>query len=189
MKLIKIILSALLTMSCCVKQPLIETRSYEVYHTREKIVGVPLEESQTFIDLKVCHHGTNKTYMEWLKTSPTSRQGKFMRTHMSVQEGLLFDDDGYIGVALGSYFGEIGDRFIFTLSTGIVLKLIKIEEKSDRHTNNGCEQKFDHSVIEFVVDLESNSFYIGSNGLIANGNFNHLKYFKGSIVRIQKELK
>ena len=134
----------------------------------------------------VCSHSSVKTYMDWLKTSPTSRQGKFMREHMTVKEGLLYSNDGFIGVALGSYFGVIGDKFVFTLDTGIVLRLIKIEEKSDRHVTNGCEHKLDHSVIEFVIDLKTNKFFIASNGLVAQGNFNNLPQFKGKIVGVEK---
>jgi hypothetical protein len=147
------------------------------------------EDYSSFKYLAVCSSSASKTYMDWTKTSATSRQGKFMRRYMTVRKGLLYDKDGFIGVALGSYFGTIGDRFIFTLSTGIELKLIKVEEKSDHHTINGCEHKLDHSVIEFVVDVKTNEFPYISNKYIANGNYNNLPQFNGKIVAVRKEAK
>lgn len=150
------------------------------------IVGFPLHQ---YISLPVCSSSTAKSYMDWTKTSATSRQGKFMREHMTVKDGLLYDNEGFIGVALGSYFGEVGDRFIFTLSTGIILYLIKVEEKSDWHTVDGCKHTQDGSVIEFVIDIPTNKFPYFSNQYIANGNYNNLEQFKGSIVSVKKEVK
>lgn len=189
MILLKIFLSiSLIFISIPSKLEVIEVNTIEIEKIHEPIIDESLS-VYSYEQLKVCHAGTAKTYMSWLKISPTSKQGKFIRQNMTVQEGLLFDSDGYIGVALGSYFGKIGDRFIITLSSGRELKVIKVEEKSDRHTINGCQQYQDNSVIEFVVDIESNTYYIGSNGLIANGNYNNLPWFKGHIVKILKEVK
>lgn len=134
--------------------------------------------------LAVCSSSSAKTYMDYTKTSPTSRQGKFMAENMTIKDGLLYDKDGYIGVALGSYFGDIGSRYIFVLDTGIELKLIKVEQKSDRHTINGCEHYKDGSVIEFVIDMVTENFPRFSNSHPSNGNFNNLPQFKGSIVKI-----
>lgn len=150
---------------------------------------VPLEELlsprvEEEVEIKVCSSSKAKTYMDYSKISTTSYQGKFIREHMHIVDGLLYDKDLYIGVALGSYFGPIGSRYTFILDTGIQLNVIKIEAKSDHHTVKGCEQRWDHSVIEFVIDGKTNVFYKGSNGLIANGNFNNLPQFRGNIVKI-----
>lgn len=165
--------------------PKITSSSVEEMFQQNIFIGFPAYSTK---NLWVCSSSSSKTYMDWTKTSATSRQGKFMREHMTVRDGLLYDKDNFIGVALGSYFGVIGDRFVFTLSTGIVLKLIKVEEKSDWHTNNGCEQKWDHSVIEFVIDTATNKFPYFSNDYIANGNYNNLEQFKGNIAKIEKVL-
>lgn len=172
-------------------------KAFLEYHFRDGIFNS--SESENTIDgtasespqydtkeLKVCSSSSSKTYMDWLKTSATSRQGKFMREKMTVRDGLLYSNDGFIGVALGSYFGVIGDKFIFTLDTGIVLHLIKVEEKSDRHVINGCEHKQDRSVIEFVIDMATHKFPYFSNKYIANGNFNNLEQFRGSIIKVEK---
>ena len=145
-------------------------------------------EDLVFRNIKVCSSSAAKTYMDWTKISPTSRQGRFIAENMTIRDGLLYDRDGFIGVALGSYFGKIGDRFIFTLGTGIELRLIKVEEKSDRHTVKGCQQRWDKSVIEFLVDMKTENFPRYSNSHPANGNFNNLPQFKGEIVCIKKEI-
>lgn len=141
-------------------------------------------------EIEVCAKGTAKTYMSYKAiTDTTSNQYRYIKKYMSVNDkGLLVDDEGYIGVALGSYFGEIGSKYIFTLSTGKIIKVVKIEAKADEHTNNGCEQKWDRSVIEFVVDTTKAGAYYGvaSNGYILSGNFNNHNDFKGDIVEIRK---
>ena len=139
--------------------------------------------------LDVCSTSSVKSYMSYKAiTNQSSKQWQYIHTNMVVNEkGLLETTDGYIGVALGSYFGEIGNKYIITLSTGIELKVVKVDEKSDRHTNNGCEQKYDKSVIEFVIDTEQATKYFGkmSNDYVLNGNFNNSNFFKGKIESIE----
>lgn len=138
-------------------------------------------------EISVCNNSSTKTYMDYRKiTSKTSKQYKYIQANMKVNDkGFLVDEEGYIGIALGSYFGDIGSKYIITLSGGQALKVVKIEAKADIHTNNGCEQKWDKSVIEFVIDTDvaSKHFGISSNGYIMNGNFN--KHFKGTIEKIE----
>jgi hypothetical protein len=143
-------------------------------------------------ELKVCSNSQSKTYMSYQAiTNTRSSQYKYIKANMTVNEkGLLVDKDGYIGVALGSYFGDIGRRYTITLDTGIILKVVKVEAKADNHTVNGCYQKWDKSVIEFVIDTKKAGNYYGrgSNGYIANGNFNNIKEFKGKIIKIEEEI-
>ncbi len=132
-----------------------------------------------------------KTYMNYkLITSTTSAQYKYIKNYMTVDQttGLLKDSEGYIGVALGSYFGAIGSKFIVTLDTGTVLKLVKVEAKADSHCVDGFYQKWDGSIIEFVIDTAIAGSYYGksSNGYVASGNFNNIAEFKGKIKSIQK---
>lgn len=145
-----------------------------------------IEDFAGFEIVDVCHTSSSKTYMLATSLSETSQQAQFIKNNMIAIDGLFYDKDGYVGVALGSYFGEIGTRYIFTLDTGIKLKVIKVEHKDDKHTNNGCEQKWDKSVIEFVVDSKTNNVWVGQNTFIANGNFNNLDRFNGAIAQIKK---
>lgn len=158
----------------------------EINNTQNETMSV--YELKKEVRINVCSKGINKTYMNYKKiTDKSSQQYQFIKNNMTVDEkGYLKDEKGYIGVALGTYFGEIGTRYIFKLSSGIELKIIKVEVKDDAHTNNGCEQKWDKSVIEFVIDTEIAEKYYGleDNGYINNGNFNNI--FKGEIVEITR---
>ena len=136
--------------------------------------------------IKPCSTSSVKSYMlRSAITNKNSVQYKFIEENMEAQNGLYVDKEGYIGVALGSWFGDIGTRWIFELSSGLKLYTVKIEHKDDKHTLNGCEHLEDKSVIEFVIDHETNPYWIGSNGLILNGNFNRV--FDGTIVSVRKD--
>jgi len=138
--------------------------------------------------LKPCSDSSVKSYMDRAKiTNTASDQHAYIEEHMEAKIGHWFDKEGYVGVALGSWFGSIGTRWIFYLSSGEVLHTVKIEEKSDEHTINGCQHITDGSVIEFVIDQDTNTYWIGSNGLIVNGNYNNLDHFNGNIEWVKKE--
>ena len=145
-------------------------------------------------ELSVCSTNTAKTYMDYrMTTLVSSRQYQFLNYECSVDKktGFLYDKDGFIAVALGSYYGEIGDRFYFTLDSGIVLPLVKGEEKADEDTDySGCYHTIDGSVIEFVIDsyYASSYFFSNDNGLVLNGNYNNYSLFKGSIAKVEKVL-
>lgn len=146
-------------------------------------------EAQT-VQVEVCSDSSTKTYMDYRRINDSSSpQAIYIKDNMTVDEttGLLYDKDGFIGVALGSYFGEIGTRFYFTLDTGVILPLVKVEEKSDRHTVNGCRHRRDDSVIELVIDTEIvRQYYKDKNiSAIYTGNFNDDERFKGNIVSVE----
>jgi hypothetical protein len=70
-------------------------------------------------------------------TNKNSAQWDYIHNQQIVtvsDDGLLRDADGFIAVALGSYFGDIGSRYIFILDSGIELPVIKIDRKADKHT-------------------------------------------------------
>ena len=145
-------------------------------------------------ELSVCSLNTAKTYMDYrMTTVVSSRQYQFIHNNCTVDRrtGFLYDDEGFIAVALGSFYGEIGDRYYFTLETGIVLPLVKAEEKADEDTNSsGCYHVEDGSVVEFVIDSDyaRNYFSTYSNGLVLDGNYNNYSLFRGSIVKVEKVL-
>lgn len=136
-----------------------------------------------------CSTSDVKTYMDYQAiTVTTSKQYQFIQANMSIHNGLLYDSEGYIGVALGSWWGSIGDRWLIELDTGIELKVVMVDYKADQHVNNGCQHKLDGSVIEFVIDTRSiPSEWWGNNGYVFNGNFNNSDLFKGNIERVAKQ--
>ena len=145
-------------------------------------------------EIDVCSMSDVKTYMDYrMTTLRSSRQYQFLNYECSVDSktGLMYDKDGFIAVALGSHYGTIGDRFYFTLETGIVLPLVKGEEKADVDTDStGCYHMIDGSVIEFVIndDIASEFFWSNDNDLPLNGNFNNYPLFSGAIVKVERVL-
>lgn len=144
-------------------------------------------------DMEVCSVSSTKSYMDYrMITATTSRQYKYIRKHMEVSDtGLLIDKDGFIGVAMGFYFGEIGSKYYVTLDSKTVLPLVKVEEKAAGDTDpKGCFHYSDNSVIEFVIDRDKALNYFGSisNSHVLNGNFNNYKIFQGEIRKIEKVL-
>lgn len=143
-------------------------------------------------EITTCSTGVPKTYMDYRATTDrSSRQYWFIHDELTVDEttGFLYDEDGFIGAALGSFYGEIGDRFYFTLESGVVLPIVKCEEKADKDTNNtGCYHLEDGSVIEFVIDKNYALNYFGrlSNDYVLNGNYNNYELFKGKIIKVEK---
>ena len=130
-----------------------------------------------------------KTYMDYRKITKTdSAQYKLIHSDsiMVDDRGFLITEDGYIGVALGTYFGPIGSKFIFTFEDGHQLKLIKVEVKSDAHTCSHNILDGSGAAIEFVIDSKTAWMraHRGANGLIFNGNFN--AYFNGKIKTVHK---
>ena len=145
-------------------------------------------------EISVCAREGAKTYMDYrMTTVVNSRQYQFIHNELSIDKGtgFLFDKDGFIAVALGSYYGEIGDRFYFTLDSGIVLPLVKAEEKADEDTDvTGCYHLLDTSIIEFVIDDDYAGMCFGNedNGLVLNGNYNNYWLFAGDIDKVEKVL-
>lgn len=143
-------------------------------------------------DVGACAYGDTKSYMDYRAvTDPSSTQYWFIKEEMEVDPltGFLLDKDGFIGVALGSYYGEIGDRYYFTLETGVVLPVVKVDEKADKDTDaTGCYHISDGSVIEFVIDAGvANEFYgYYANGLVLQGNFANYSIYDGNIIKAEK---
>lgn len=140
--------------------------------------------------IPVLANNSEKTYMDWRKiTNTSSPQYSYIRQHMTVcEDGFLRDKYGNIGVALGSYFGEIGTMYQFVLDTGIVINAVKIEKKADKHTINGYHHKIDNSIIEFVIHADSEALqkHMYPNGYIWQGNFDNCPDFNGKISKIYK---
>lgn len=129
-----------------------------------------------------------KSYMDYRTiTDQTSRQYQLIYSDSITvgSDGLLYSGE-YVGVALGSKFGEIGDKFLITLNTGKQFKAIKVDEKDDSHTVDGCHHKVDGSVVEFVIniDLAQQSYPLA----ITMGNFDYIDKFNGTVVKIEREV-
>lgn len=129
-----------------------------------------------------------KSYMDYrCITNTNSLQYKLIYGGDIVicSDGLLRSYD-YVGVALGSRFGNIGDRYIITLEDGSTFKAIKLDEKANRDTVDGCHHSSDGSCIEFVIDTDKASQYYPE--AILMGDFNYIDMFNGKVTKIEKVL-
>lgn len=138
-----------------------------------------------------CSTSSTKTYEDYrLITSQGSKQYQYIHNHMTVDEetGLLYDEEGFIGVAMGYQFGEIGSRYYVVLDTGNIIPVVKADAKAAVHAENGCSANADASVIEFVIDTDKAVKYFGSGptGLASQGNFNNYDAFRGNIKDIER---
>ncbi len=160
-------------------------------------VGYDLDSLKNYVKTKhaeeipVCASSSIKTYEDYrMITDETSDQYRLIHTVMKKDRvtGLLYDPDGFIGVALGYQFGPVGTRYYFDLDTGITLPVIKIDAKDPADASDGCKVDINGSVLEFVIDSRRAAKYFGtaSNGLVLQGNFNSHPSFEGNIAHIER---
>lgn len=154
--------------------------------SREPILGKP--NNTNLVQLCEGAWRDFKSYMNYTSISAkSSQQYKFISEFMLVDEkdGLLRlkTDTQFIGVALGSYFGEIGSKFKFTLDSGNIIYAVKVEEKADKHVYDGCVHKNDSSIIEFVVNDYFKYYYKDAADA---GSLHVIPEFSGMIQEIEK---
>lgn len=154
--------------------------------SKKPILGKP--ENTNLVELCSGAWRDFKSYMNWEAiTDYNSQQYKFISEFMFVdaKDGLLRleSDTRFIGVALGSYFGEIGSKFKFTLESGNVLYAVKVEAKADKHVYDGCVHKNDSSIIEFVVN---DNFYSYYKEAADSGSLHIIPEFSGEIQEIER---
>lgn len=119
-------------------------------------------------------------------TNTQSKQYKLKQSYWLDEYGhyrYSSNDIDYYVVALGSYYGEIGDKFRITLSNGNIFYVIKGDEKSDTQTVSGCYHP-DGSVIEFIID--TNTVYSAYENF--NGGFQVYDKWNGDIIKVEKEV-
>jgi hypothetical protein len=182
--------------------PPVVSQDFIVEAVRPEIIGIPIIEEEVIAKppvvvqpevtnvLPMCNGAWRdfKSYMGYKAiTAHNSQQYKFISAYMDVnsEDGLLRlkSDTRFIGVALGSYFGKIGSKLKFTLKDGVVFYAVKVEEKSDAHTINGCVTRADSSIIEFVV---GRNFYQHYPHAASAGSLHVLPQFKGMVIKIEK---
>lgn len=149
----------------------------EINKWREQYVNIPLHGNESSF----------KSYMDYKYITDSSSPQYKLIYGGDIQvcsDGLLRSGE-YIGVALGSKFGVIGNKFTITLDNEKQFKAIKIDEKDDRHTVDGCHHASDGSLIEFVIDTDlAKQTY--SNAILM-GDFNYIDLFNGKVVKIERE--
>ena len=137
--------------------------------------------------LKETKNSYIKPYMDYRAiTCKTSKQYKFIqREDVNEDErGFLMQDGEWYCVALGEYFGDIGEKYIFTLSNGNEIKVVKSEAKSNRHTCSDNYLGQNGHILEFLIN--TNSQWMKEQDVIYHGSLNACDELKGDIVKIEK---
>ncbi len=137
-----------------------------------------------------CSSSSTKTYEDYrMITSTGSAQYQYIHNRMTVDDesGLLYDEEGFVGVAMGYNFGAIGTRYYIVLDTGIIIPVVKVDAKAEVDAPNGCSASADASVIEFVIDSDRAKEYFGqgATGLASQGNLNNYDSLRGNIKDIE----
>lgn len=150
----------------------------------QRQAAIAAEEAR-YSSVGVCGYlSSKKTYMDYRAINSYSTQMYIINTSTTVHDdGLLRTEDGFVAVALGSTYGALGSKYRITTDTGQVFKVIKVDEKSDMHTTNGC-QDASGAIIEFVIDIHR----VGASypQVTLSGDFNSLLEFSGNIVNVEK---
>ena len=150
----------------------------------ERLAAIAREEAR-YSEVGVCMIGSfKKTFMDYRAISPYSTQMAIINSSTVVNsDGLLTTNDGFIAVALGSTYGSLGSKYRITTDTGQVFKVIKVDEKSDAHTINGCQDS-SGAMVEFVIDIPK--VRASYPRVSVNGDFNYLYQFSGNIIKIER---
>ena len=152
--------------------------THELIHTPEVVEDSEYE----YGHMEFCNCGidhTNKPFEWWSDITDTnSPQWDLIHNYLIIQEdGTLQTDDGFIACALGRHFGKIGTKWIFICEDGSEIKVIKTDEKQDRHTKNGdlIHGIICNELIELVVDSKISK-------TCPSGNFKDLPGLEGNII-------
>ena len=151
----------------------------------------PIYTRETLTPVEMLYKTSAKTYMDYRSiTDKSSNQYNLIHSDKIeiCEDGFLRDEEGYIGVAMGSKFGDIGSRYICHLDNGKSIKVIKVEAKANRDTVNGFCGSTSYDIIEFVIDTRAEWMRnnICGNDYIFCGNFNNYEEMNGTIISIDK---
>ncbi len=114
-------------------------------------------------------------------TAKNTPNYKITRAATYDRYGLLIYDNCYL-VALGSGWGDVGDKFIITLSNGNSFIAMIADEKANKDTdvtNRYC--KSNGSILEFVINP-----YVLDKRIKKSGTVSSIPEFNGQIISIKK---
>lgn len=153
------------------------TVSYEpviMYYSMDKTMDVP-DGDTSF-----------KTYMDFRAITDTSSvQYKMQQEAYTDEYGIRKYKTGDYMVAMGSYYGQVGDRFRITLDSGETIRCIMGDAKADCHTdayNQYTPCGSGKNVIEFVVDTPALSDEARQMGDISYSD----DTFEGNVEKIER---
>lgn len=99
------------------------------------------------------------TYMDYRAiTDTTSKQYQLQQDPYCIvnEQGFLIYRDNWYVVAMGSYWGKVGDKFIVHLKNGELIPVIIGDIKADKDTDRlNYAHGADGHVLEFLIDSSS----------------------------------
>lgn len=131
-----------------------------------------------------------KTYMSYKAiTNTSSDQYKLQQICWTDCDGLRRQTDDFV-VAMGTYYGEVGDRYKVTLTSGNEFTVIIGDIKADQHTDannmytaiyNEHGKFISANVLEFIVDTS-----LLPDKVKLLGTVSAIDFFKGNIEKLEK---
>lgn len=158
-----------------------------------EVMAMSLEPIETYTNVTICSFngfGYTKSWMPANAITDTSSKqydliyNSGLITLNSKGHYIYYDKElhrEYLGIAISSIYGNVGDKFKVTLDNGIELYTIKLDSKAS-HEVDSCGSHPDGSVIEFV--MEENLLYESYENF--NGGLQMYEPFDGSIVSIER---
>ena len=129
------------------------------------------------------------TYMDYRAiTDTTSKQYQLQQNPYCVvdERGFLMYRDNWYVVAMGSYWGKIGDKFIVRLENGTIIPVIMGDCKANVDTDREhYAYAKDGHILEFLIDTNS-SYMINSNAVYYGLINQAFTEFDSKIVSITK---
>lgn len=176
-----------------VKDDIIKSQSYNIEelqeeydHLKDSILSI--SENWLYVPVEI-----DRTWKSWMDyrtiTDKTSRQYRIVNSvNCYIDEnGLLVYNDGdidYYCVAMGSYYGDVGDKFSIQVEDGIWYNVLMAELKADQHTDVSNRYTVGEKVncmLEFLVDSD-----VLDDKAKISGNINDIEEVSGKIVNIIK---
>ena len=143
----------------------------ESVSTQTEEVWIPMEIPST--------NSGQKTFMDYRAiTCTSSKQYVLQQSAWTDDIGLRRYNDDYM-IALGTYYGNVGDRFRITLDTGKTFTAIMGDVKDNAHTDSKNQHK-EGNIVEFIVDGDYLSKLVWYHGDVSYAGF------KGKISSIEK---
>ena len=115
--------------------------------------------------------------MDGSLTTDTTSQAYQQLSKMNIEDG-LYKEGIYVGIAISNHYGNIGDKFRITLSSGQMFYAIMCETKKSHELDEDYAHP-DGSIIEFVVDTKTLPQQVKEDG-----SLNCI--YQGSITKLER---
>lgn len=145
------------------------------------------ENKETLINIDIPRNTYSKPYEDGKYINCTSSKEYQTLKKCSIDEKGHYRLNEYYAVAMGTYFSDVGSKYLITLDTGKSFKVIKVDTKDDKDVTNYMIDQ-NGGIIEFIIDENTayNYYGVGDNGYVLNGSYNNTDEFNGNIIKIEE---